>query len=103
MFSRAPQDELDEHLEVGWDVAYVMAKRGSDQVEKKIALVMETETRAVEMFNELDYAVATYEPFSNELTCAPRSHPTTEGHQKLLEAVTPVLERVLKEPEPGAR
>jgi len=98
-FSIAPLDERNEYLEEGWNVARVMAKRVSDQVENRIALVMETETRAIEMFSELGYTVATYERFPAELTCPTDPHPTTEGHKKMFEAIIPVLDSVLQMPK----
>lgn len=95
-YSKAPEAELVEYRETGWNVAEIMAKRVADSVKNKIALVMSTEKRAIKMFKRLGYKLAIYEPFPRDMMCKPKdSHPNTQGHKHMLDAIIPVINETL--------
>ena len=94
--SKAPKEELVKYRETGWEVAEIMAKRVADSVQNRVALVMSTEKRAIEMFSRLGYKLAIYEPFSPDLMCKPKdSHPNPQGHKHMLTALRPVINEAL--------
>lgn len=95
-YSEVQERELTEYRETGWEVAEIMAKRVADSVQNRVALVMSTEERAIEMFSRLGYKLAIYEPFSSDMKCLPKdSHPNPQGHKHMLNALMPVINEAL--------
>jgi len=89
-------------LEEGWHVAEEVTRRLSESIPIKIALVEETEERAIEMFRRHSFVVATYSPFTANETCLPNDpHPNSAGHHRLLTALWPSLDDVLRRTAPG--
>jgi len=85
-------------LEEGWQVAEEVTRRLSETIPAKIALVEETEERAIEMFRRHGFLVATYSPVPADETCLPDDpHPNSRGHRRLLTALWPTLDGVLRE------
>jgi len=85
-------------VEEGWQVAEEVTRRLSKSISTKIALVEETEGRAIEMFRRHGFLVATYAPLTADETCLPDDpHPNPAGHHRLLKALWPTLESVLRE------
>jgi len=96
-------DLASQGLEEGWQVAEEVTRRLSESIPAKIALVEETEERAIEMFRRHGFLVATYTPLAADETCLPDDpHPNSAGHRRLLTALWPTLDGVLRETAPAA-
>ncbi|HUJ70829.1 MAG TPA: SGNH/GDSL hydrolase family protein [Verrucomicrobiae bacterium] len=91
-----PASELPPHLENGWKVADELIARVAGEVDHKIGLVGVGEDRAISMFRAHGFQVAEYS-YPKSCTCLPKdSHPNTEGHRLILQALMPVLRTELK-------
>lgn len=97
-WTAAPKPDQLEYREEGWRVAEAMLARGAGAMERPIALVESSATRAIEMFRRQGFEIASYGPFPEDYMCKPKdSHPNTKGHRQMLEALLPVLKRQLYE------
>lgn len=105
MLALKEDDEtIAAYREQGWAVADSLAERLAQEVEHPIALVSRDATRAIEMFKRHGFELAIYDPFPDEERCLPRDlHPNTRGHQRMLNALLPVVEEVLQPAESPLR
>lgn len=90
-----PASELPSHLDNGWKVGDEMISRVAGEVDHKIALIAAGDDRAINMFRAHGYRIAEYS-YPKGCDCLPKdSHPTTKGHQYMLQALLPVLREEL--------
>jgi lysophospholipase L1-like esterase len=90
-----PSSEMAPYLDAGWRVAEELVSRVAGEVDHKIALISSGDVKAIEMFRTNGFRVATYS-LPDGCNCLPNDvHPTTKGHQIMLNALMPVLREEL--------